>query len=85
MKDLALKTPTKNAKKVEKLEFDIFDDGPREESLDSCIVETTEAEVDPELVELLELRKQFAGEVDITEGLRRGSSPLRRALIQCLA
>ncbi|KAF9782812.1 beta subunit of ribonucleotide reductase [Thelephora terrestris] len=67
MKDLVLKAPIKDAKKVEKLEFDIFDDGPREESLDSCIVETTEAEVDPELVELLELRKQFAGEVDITE------------------
>jgi ribonucleoside-diphosphate reductase subunit M2 len=75
MKDLALKTPTKNAKKVEKLEFDIFDDAPREESpdtIDSCVAET---EVDPEVAELEELRKQFVGDVDITEGSHRSLSP----------
>ena len=74
MKDLALKTPTKGAKKVEKLEFDIFDDAPREESpdtVDSC----SEAEVDPEVAELEMLRKQFVGDVDITEGSHRSLSP----------
>lgn len=71
MKELALKTPTKDAK-VDKWEFTLFDDAPREESPDtiySSVVETAEAELDPEDVELEELRKQFVGDVDITEGL----------------
>lgn len=74
MKELALKTPAKDAKKIEKLEFNIFDDTPREESpdtVDSSAVETIEVEVDPEEAELEELRKQFVGDVDITEGLLR--------------
>lgn len=72
MKDLALNTPTKGAKKIEKLEFDIFDDTLHEESpdtVDSFAVEIAEAGLDPEEVELEELRKQFVGDVDITEGL----------------
>ena len=83
-----MKTPTKGAKKVEKLEFDIFDDAPREESpdtVDSCFVETTEAEVDPEVAELEELRKQFVGDLDITEGSHRSLSPPRCALTKPLA
>ncbi|KAF9646767.1 beta subunit of ribonucleotide reductase [Thelephora ganbajun] len=61
IKELALKTPTKDAK-VEKLEFSLFDDAPREESPD--MVET---EVDPEDAELEDLRKQFVGDAHITE------------------
>jgi len=64
-----LKTPTKDAKTVEKLEFIL-----REESADA-----TEDEADPEEAELGELRKQFVGDVDITEGSCRYLSPLRRA------
>lgn len=64
MKELALKTPTKDVKKAERLEFDLFDDAPCEDSPD-----TVESEVDPEVTELEELRKLFVGDVDITEGL----------------
>lgn len=61
-----MKTPTKDAK-IEKREFNLFDDAPREESPDTIDSSThvAEAEVD---VELQELRKQFVGDVDITEG-----------------
>jgi len=72
-----LKTPTKDAK-VEKLEFDIFDDAPRDESPDTVDCDATEAEVDFGDAELEELRKQFVGDVDITEGLCHRSSPLGR-------
>lgn len=78
MKELVLKTPTKN---FERLEFNIFDDAPREESLDtlgSCIIETVGAEVDLEEAELFELRKQFVGDVDLTEGSCHSLLPSRR-------
>ena len=64
-----MKTPTKDAKAVEKLEFIL-----REESMDAA-----EDEADPEEAELGELRKLFVGDVDITEGSCRCLSPLRRA------
>lgn len=85
MNELALKTPTKDVKKVErveKLEFDIFDDAPREESLvmvNSCTVEATETVVDLEEAKLTELRNKFVGEVDVTEGSRHGLLPSQRA------
>ena len=81
MNELALETPTKDVKKVErveKLEFDIFDDAPREESLDMvayCTVEVTKTVVDLEEAELKELRNKFVGEVDVTEGSRHGLLP----------
>jgi hypothetical protein len=78
MKELALKTPTKDVKKIEKLEFELFDDAPREDSpdtVDSFHIDTVESEVNPELTELEELRKQFVGDVDITEGLCYSSLP----------
>jgi len=64
MKELALKTPSKDAKKFE---FALVDDAPRDESPDT--VDTPEATAYPEDAELEELRKQFVGDVDLTEGL----------------
>jgi hypothetical protein len=66
-----LKTPTKDAKMIEKREFDLFDDAPREESpdtVDSSTFETVEVEVDPQQTELEELRTLYVGDVNITEG-----------------
>jgi len=67
MRELALKTPTKDAKKIEKLEFALLDDAPRDESPDT-VDSVPEASAYPEDAELEELRKQFVGDVDITEG-----------------
>jgi hypothetical protein len=75
-----LKTPIKNAKAVEKLEFIL-----REESPGTPDFDVTEDALDPEQAELEELRKQFVGDVDITEGSCRSSSPLRRASDECSA
>lgn len=69
MKELALTTPTKDAKKVEKLEFVLFDDAPYEESL-VTVDSSTVVETDPEDAELEDLRKQFVGDIHITEGSR---------------
>jgi len=63
-----LKTPTKGVKTVEKLGLDIFDDARREEFPDTVDSSTTESEVDPKEAELEVLRRQFVGDVDITEG-----------------
>jgi len=73
-----LKSPTKGVKKAEKLELNIFDDAPREESPDTVGSTATDIEVDPKEAELEELRKQFVGDVDITEGSGRYLSPFRR-------
>jgi len=67
MKELALKTPTKDAKKFEKLEFNLLDDAPRESP--DTVDTVPETEAYPEDPELEELRKQFVGDVHITEGL----------------
>ena len=80
MKELALKTPTKDAQKVEKIEkreLDLFDDAPREESpdtVDSFVIEPVEAVLDPQVAELEELRKLYVGDLDITEGSHCGLS-----------
>ena len=81
MRELALNTPTKNVEKVGRFEFNLFDDAPREESpdtVDSCVIKTAEAEVDFGDAELEELRKQFVGDLDITEGSYHNLSPTRR-------
>ena len=75
-----MKTPTKDAKSVEKLEFIL-----REESPATADSDATEDKVDPEEAELEELRKQFVGDVDITEGSCQCLSPLRRASDKCSA
>ena len=67
MKELALKTPTKDAKKIERLEFALSDDAPRDESL-ATVDSVSEASAYPEDAELEVLRKQFVGDVHITEG-----------------
>ena len=88
MKELALKTPTKDAKRSEKTvkaEINIFDDAPREESpdtVDSCSVESVEAEVDPEETELEALRKLYVGDVNITQGCTAACHTLGASLIQ---
>ena len=64
MKELALKTPTKD---VKKLELTLIDDAPCEESPNTVDSET-EAEADPEDAELEGLRKLFVGDVGVTEG-----------------
>lgn len=74
MKELALKTPTKDAKKVEKLDLILFDDAPHEECLDADD-SATEVEASPEDAELDDLRKQFVGDVHITEGSCHSLSP----------
>ena len=66
MKELALKTPTKDAKKIEKLEF-VLDDAPRDDSL-TTVDSILETKAYPEDPELEELRKQFVGDVHLTEG-----------------
>lgn len=73
-----MKTPTKDAKMVEKLEFIL-----REESPDTLDSDANEDELSPEEAELEELRKQFVGDVDITEGSRLRLSTLRRASDTC--
>lgn len=75
MKELALRTPTKDAKKIEKLEFNLVETAPLEE-LPIPVDSATGAEVD---VELEELRKQFVGDVDVTEGPHYCLSSSRRA------
>jgi len=75
-----LKTPTKDAKVVAKLEFIL-----REESPDTVDSDANESELSPEEAELEELRKQFVGDVDITEGSRLRLSTLRRASDRCPA
>ena len=67
MKELALKTPTKDAKKIERLEFALLDGAPRDESL-ATVDSVPEATAYPEDAELAVLRKQFVGDVHITEG-----------------
>jgi len=67
MKELALKTPVKDARKIEKLEFALLDDARRDESPDT-VDSNPEATAYPEDAELEELRKHFVGDVDITEG-----------------
>lgn len=76
MKELALKTPSKDAKKLEKLEFNLLDDSSFEESPDA-VDSSAETETDSEDPELDELRKLFVGEVDVTEGSRRHLSSRR--------
>ena len=75
-----MKTPTKDAKAVEKLEFIL-----REESPDTVDSDANEDELSPEEAELEELRKQFVGDVNITEGSCLRLSPLRRASDRCSA
>lgn len=59
MKELTLKTPTKDAKLV------LFDEASREDCADDS---ATDVEGNPEDSELEDLRKQFAGDIHITEG-----------------
>jgi len=61
MKELALKTPTKDAK-VEKWELVL--DNTHRDALDSVL----EVNAFPEDPELEQLRKQFVGDIHITEG-----------------
>ena len=78
MKELALKTPTKDAKAIEKLEFSLLEDAPLEESsdtVDSAPLELTSVTVASDLDEL---RKLFVGDVDVTEGSRRYFPSLQR-------
>ena len=80
-----MKTPTKGVKTVEKLGLDIFDDAPREGFPDTVDSSAIQSEVDLKEAELKELRKQFVGDVDITEGSCRCLSPLRRVSNECSA
>ena len=73
-----LKTPTKDSKTVEGLEFDLFSGASCEESQDVVDLNTTETELELADAELEELRKLFVGDVDVTEGSCRYLSPFRR-------
>lgn len=80
-----LKTPTKDVKRAEKIvvrEVDLFDDAPREESPDTVVGTEDEAEAVPEESELEVLRKQFVGDVNITEGCTASYHPRGASLIQ---
>ena len=68
MKELALKTPTKDAKTVEKLEFNLLEDAPLEESSDTVDSASSDLTLVSAASDLDELRKLFVGDVDITEG-----------------
>ena len=67
MKELALKTPTKDTKTVEKLEFNLLEDAPLE-SLDTVDSASSDLTLVSAASDLDELRKLFVGDVDITEG-----------------
>lgn len=73
-----MKTPTKDAKAVEKFQLKLPDNTPCEEALDT--IDSTEAEVDPEEAELEELRMQFVGDVGVTEGSCRCFSATAKCL-----
>ena len=73
-----MKTPTKDTKTAERLEFNVLEDASPEESLDTIGSYITETKFNPEEDDLEELRKLWVGEVDITEGSCRFLSALRR-------
>lgn len=73
-----MKTPTKDTKTVEKLEFNVLEVSSPEESLDTIGSNIIKAKFISEEDDLEELRKLWVGDVDITEGSCRCLSSLRR-------
>jgi len=71
MKELALKTLLRTRKRLRGRSSICSTTFPCEESQDTVDSNTAETEFDPQEVELEELRKQFVGDADITEGSRR--------------